>query len=427
MLPYIEQITTFSICIIYTWFIYRIIEECFPLRPQKWVRVLFFMVLFLCSSPFIYSGETTGTLGLLLGFFLAVFLASTSDLLTKVSFTLILYPIWTAVNYLTEDLGFVIWRYGFKTELSPSAELLLHSATMLLRILFWYSSWRVIKQRPDKSPLNFSKQTWLTIDVICLASFLGIITIIYNADLKTSYFTWPACIACILTNIGIYYLCGYMAKSARTEVEVEMLRLEKNYYEELEASQTEVRKLRHDMKNHFNVALSFLNNRQPEMAQNYLTQLSGEFSSDLKQFCENSIVNALLNAKYRLAQSNSISCQFHAELSQDTGIDPVSLCSLVANTLDNAVEACCKVLKKEDRRILLKARCSGGYFSYYIENSYVGGLKESKGIFQTTKKESSRHGFGLQNVKDMIQKYNGTLDISYTDHSFSVTVLIPIS
>lgn len=43
---------------------------------------------------------------------------------------------------------------------------------------------------------------------------------------------------------------------------------------------------------------------------------------------------------------------------------------------------------------------------------------------KSDKEESASHGFGLSNVREMVEKYNGTLDISYTVDSFTVTVLI---
>lgn len=411
---------------VYTCFIYEIIKAVLNLRPQKWIRLLFFVGLFFGSDPVIFSGELTGSLGLLLIFFILLLLADTGSVLKKLSFTLIFYPVWASLGYLTEDLGFIIWLYGFGENMSPAAELALHSATMVLRIFCWAAVWYLVTKRLHIRALEFSRKMWCMIDLICLASFLGIIFMIYFTDIEKSYMTWPPCIACILTNIGVLCVCSYFSQSLRTEMELDVLRIQQEYYENMAAEQEKMKKLRHDMKNHLNVLHIFLKDGKNEQAQDYLAQLSDAFSSDLRSFCEQPVINAVLNAKYRLAQSRDIACRFYPELPQDIHMDSISLCLLMANTLDNAIEACCKIPQAASREILLKARCKNGYFSYYIENAKGNPIREKNGVFLTDKDEPSLHGFGLGTVKDIVRRCGGTIDISYTDERFFVTVLIPL-
>lgn len=429
MLTCLEWIINILITLIFTWFIYRIAERILNLRPQGWIRFLFFSGLFFASDPVLFPEELTGTLSLLLALFALLLLADTSSFLKKLSFVLIFYPVWAALSYLTENLGFVIWLCGFHEALSPAAELALHSACMTLRIPFWAAVWYFVKNRLCLTCFEFSGKLWCVIDFICLASFLGIIFMIYFADTDRSYLTWPPCIACILTNIGILFVCSSFSQSLRTELELDMLRIQKEYYEEMASEQEKVRKLRHDMRNHLNVLQIFLKNGETAQARDYLSQLADESQTDLRSFCENPVINAVLNAKYHLAQSHNIACRFYPQLSRDVGIDPISLCLLIANTLDNAIEACCKIPENASpsRQILLKARCTDGFFSYYIENTKVNPVHEKHGVFLTDKEEAKLHGFGLKTVTDIVRRQGGSIEISYTEGTFSVTVLLPAS
>lgn len=428
MLATLELIINVVISLLYTWFIYRIVEMVLNLRPQKWIRFLFFMGIFGASDPVLFPEELTGSLALLLVFFVSLVLADSSSFLKKLSFMLIFYPVWAALSYLTENLGFVIWLYGFHKTLSPAAELALHSVCMALRIPFWAVVWCFVKRRLETTSFEFSRKLWCIIDLICLASFLGIIFMIYFADTDLSYLTWPPCIACILTNMGVLFVCSCFSRNLRTELELDMLRIQKGYYEEMAVEQEKVRKLRHDMRNHLNVLQVFLKDGETCQARDYLSRLSDEFQTDLRSFCENPIINAVLNAKYHLARSCNITCRFHLQLPQDVGIDSVSLCLLVANTLDNAIEACCKIPEDSSlsRDILLKARCTSGFFSYYIENTKINPVHEKHGVFLTDKEEAALHGFGLKSATDMVRRRGGSIDISYTDEIFSVTALIPL-
>ena len=73
----------------------------------------------------------------------------------------------------------------------------------------------------------------------------------------------------------------------------------------------------------------------------------------------------------------------------------------------------------------MKARITdNGYFTYEITNTKRNRITEQDGRLRSDKEEIAAHDLGLSNVWEIIEKYNGTLDISYTENSFTVTVLI---
>lgn len=72
---------------------------------------------------------------------------------------------------------------------------------------------------------------------------------IVNLNFMTSK-VWLCAFACMATNIGSIYLAGYFVSSIRRDMEQRNLKLQQDYYKELEKNQAEIRKLRHDMNNH---------------------------------------------------------------------------------------------------------------------------------------------------------------------------------
>ena len=205
-----------------------------------------------------------------------------------------------------------------------------------------------------------------------------------------------------------------------------MLQAQQSYYEDLRREQKRVRELRHDMANHLSVAQSLITQEKVLQAQNYLSELSQEISSaSPKEFYRMETVNALLNVKYRLAAERQIDCRIFLELPQNPGIDEVGLCSLIANTLDNAIEACGKIPDVSRRRILLKGRLSGSNFSYYIENSVSGASKKAAAL-PSGRGNGRRRGLGLSIVRGLVSQSGGTLSISSDEEQFSVTVLLPV-
>ena len=114
-------------------------------------------------------------------------------------------------------------------------------------------------------------------------------------------------------------------------------------------------------------------------------------------------------------------------------IDDVSLCTVFANTLDNAVEACQKIEDKAARRISVKARYTeNGYFSYEIVNSKCNRVRMRRERFITDKADSASHGVGISSVKEIVERYGGTMDISFyggrvqSDHTHRIAERISV-
>ena len=297
------------------------------------------------------------------------------------------------------------------------------SASIFLGRHAWYLIWRLSRKWiPHVRELTV--RMWLVIDIISLASAVGLITFIYYSPMDRAYTSYPACIACFLTSMGALYLTSYVAKTIKSNMEMQNLKYQQSYYEELEENQKTVRKIRHDMKNHLSVIYSFIQNRDFHGAEKYFRELSGELTVNNRIFCKNSIVNAVLNSKYNTALENKVDCFFNISIDGLLGIDDISLCSLFSNTLDNAIEACEKIQDTSKRQISLKARYDKGYFSYEISNSKRNPITVKKNRYVTEKTDKTLHGFGVQNVRDMVEKYAGDMDISYTDDRFTITILI---
>lgn len=428
MLSIVEFFVNWIFSLMYGTLLFLILKQFLPLRKQYLLLEL--LEIFFISSLtniIIYPEEATGTLGSFLALIIVLLIFHKSSLFLKLSAAILIFPVMTAISYILQDTGSLIWLFVFHKNMSPAAETALHSFTMLLRIPIWLVICRYFKKWGPHAVHDLPRRMWILIDLVSLASFTGIITIIYNSTSSTSYIAYPACIACLATNLGCCYLCTYMAKTVRTEMQLETYQYQQAYYQELEASHQAIRGLRHDMSNHLNIIRTFLKDKEYGKAGQYLNELNElnqEFVTAGKVYCPNSTVNAVLNAKEQAAQNSGIHCSIEVDLQEVPQIDNIDLCSLLSNTLDNAIEACRKIPDESSRTLSLKARCINGFFSYEIINSKVNDIYEDSGRYQTDKDDARLHGIGLGNVKRIVEKYGGEMKISYTDQLFTVVILI---
>ena len=55
------------------------------------------------------------------------------------------------------------------------------------------------------------------------------------------------------------------------------------------------------------------------------------------------------------------------------------------------------------------------------------GERDSGRVFLTTKKRKEQHGIGLQNVKKIVESYNGNMNIQTEEDIFSVKLILYMS
>ena len=98
---------------------------------------------------------------------------------------------------------------------------------------------------------------------------------------------------------------------------------------------------------------------------------------------------------------------------------------ILGNLLDNAILAAKQTWEKYLRvRIHYKA----GMLLIQIENSYTGHLKKEGNRYRSTKEDDTApHGMGIENVKSVVEKYNGDLEIKDENQIFRVKVILYVS
>lgn len=61
----------------------------------------------------------------------------------------------------------------------------------------------------------------------------------------------------------------------------------------------------------------------------------------------------------------------------------------------------------------------------YIKNDYLGERKKQLGKYRTTKENIKQHGIGLENIRECVKKYMGTLELMEEKEQFIAILYIP--
>ena len=124
------------------------------------------------------------------------------------------------------------------------------------------------------------------------------------------------------------------------------------------------------------------------------------------------------------ASEKGIDMSIHAEYPKNCRIDPVDLCTILTNLLDNAIEACERCSPEIERKIKLTIRRIHQFIIIKIENSSSTTPTIRNEKMMTTKINKSMHGWGIQNVKSAVEKYHGVMEYDYKNKIFTMNVML---
>lgn len=106
------------------------------------------------------------------------------------------------------------------------------------------------------------------------------------------------------------------------------------------------------------------------------------------------------------------------------GIEDEDIVVILSNLLSNAIEACEKYSGK--KVIKLKFIKEGDDIIISVKNTYNGELEIRDGEIQTSKLyDSDEHGIGINNIIDVIEKYQGSYTIQNDKEEFYFSIMLP--
>lgn len=422
------EVLSFFLAWGYTFVFFWIIKTFLPLRGNWFIKIAAFLVCGYLADAIIYSNDLGSLLGTMALFFMYVLIFYRGALMEKVSVLLVFYPALIAINYLMQDIGgrlFFATTQATSEEMAQSPELMLvstliHAVSLLLRLLFWIGAWLVLRKFLSKITSHLNTQMWLIVDMLMLASFVAIFTIIYFMPEDTAI-VYPICGASIFSSFGCMYLASYICEAMQTSYHAQELEIQRNYYKDRIRDEERVRSAYHDMKNHLLLLQAQAGNGQE--VQKSIQELKDQIQEyENYHHTGNEFLDIIIRDKAKAAQERKI--DFSAVISFEAGsfIEPLDISTIFGNALDNAIEASEK-LPEDMRLVTVRANRVRNILVIIVENNTASTSIETTG---TTKRDTFAHGFGLSNLKNAVEKYDGQCSTKLENGTFTLKIAIPI-
>ncbi len=235
-------------------------------------------------------------------------------------------------------------------------------------------------------------------------------------------------IGLVIMNIIIYFLLNDIIKREailrRNQISTERTKNEIKRYENLSENYEKQRKLQHEYNHRLNSIAALARNGQIEELKEYLHRLNYEVGELNRVYdFKNTMLNALLNAKEHEMHRKGITFIIFSMNLDNLPIYNEDLVVILENLLNNAMEACEEC---EDKVVKLKITEDDRGTLLAVENTYVTAPIRVGDKFITTKNENRDfHGIGIENVKDVVEKYHGETMINVFEDVFRFTIRLP--
>lgn len=196
----------------------------------------------------------------------------------------------------------------------------------------------------------------------------------------------------------------------------------------LEAFNKTLRSQRHDYLNHIQVIYSLMELEEFDEARKYIEPVYKDIvrvSKALKT--SKPAVNALLQAKLQMAEKNNIEIELEIKTDLKTlSMEPWEFCRVIGNIIDNGIFA----LKEKPSNKYMLVDFAEDLENIRISISNNGDIIPKEiinNIFKEgfTTKGNLGEGMGLSIVKEIVEKFNGSVSVNSNEERTSFEIVLP--
>jgi len=229
-----------------------------------------------------------------------------------------------------------------------------------------------------------------------------------------------ALIGILYINFIVFYMfdqiSGLLQERREKEILKKQVDMQSKHYQRLEEYQSEVRGIRHDMKNKLLTLNQIINEYGIEQAQDFIASMIDNVSNVSKIVdTGNPGIDTVLNIKIDEAVKHEIDVTTDIIIPQGLKLSFERAAVLFGNLLDNSIEAC---ICSNDRHISIKMNVINGALYLSISNP------AKRGMLLTRKSDKLNHGIGLKNVALLIKEFDGMMKIENGNDFFSVKIVL---
>lgn len=276
---------------------------------------------------------------------------------------------------------------------------------------------------------NFNVEE-MTLELGAVAAVLLVILRYYQvslADMVVGESTWKGISMAISLLVGILIITiGTLLiiknKLIQRENEYLMMRDETmvQSYRKIAEEIEQNRILMHDMKHELLLLNEYVKKEDFDSIKRYVEdRVASSVVKKTNVWTQERIWDSIISQKKEEAERKGITVYIDSGLVSEFPFNEREGCSIFGNLLDNAIEACEKVVN-DKREIHINIHRHHNLTFLEISNTTEEKLNYKNGVLVTTKKSRAHHGYGLKSVQRIVEKYDGIMEYQKRGNIFSI-------
>ncbi len=348
--------------------------------------------------------------------------------------SLITTIIYQGSGIIIEYLTIVILQKSFHFAVAElvSNSMLSYALGLLCQMIMFCLILFVRKVFVRDSGVLLTQTEWIRFSIFPVFSIISIISMILNFD-SIQNSRQGTVLVCVVTGIMIMnvLLFGLLNDALRREKKLSEYSLvqergknETEMYKSMLEHYDEQRKMIHEFRNCMSCIRGLAQREEYGELKKYLSTMQESIKTEPDLIDTNKkLVNVILNTKYHEAKAKGIVFVLKSNDLSQIKIGDQDIVILLSNLLNNAFEACDKC---EEKIVRIKLMFEDSQLILSVANTYKEGPIKTGGRFITRKSECRElHGIGIENIKEIVEKYKGDYAIKYDAQYFKFTILIP--
>lgn len=273
--------------------------------------------------------------------------------------------------------------------------------------------------------LNYAH--WFALMGVPISS-IAIICVLIMSGSPSKKITLVVILLLLLINIFIFYLYDSIQNVYLKELKQSYMEKQLEAYalqmDVMVKSQERINSIQHDLKHHMNTIGALIRAEQYNDVILYLQNMEEYIkASACCRYSTHHTIDSILNYMLNDVRSHFTCLNVNIQVPEDIGMNNFDISIVLGNLLANAIRA---AMASPEKYLKLHMNLDKGILFMTAENSYVGKLLTKNGNLVSTKSDDTDgvHGLGLSNIRNIVEKYNGQMEVAYTDSLFTVNIVL---
>jgi two-component system, LytTR family, sensor histidine kinase AgrC len=389
---------------------------------KKWEITSYLIYFIINSALYLFVNNPTINLISTIAMFIGITLNYKSTFKKKISATLLIF----AILVLIELAVALLFGYTKFSAFSVNEHFASVPGWFTMRIIAYVAVLLMGNYKNIKSGGKIPTNYWLAMMIIPFGTIYMISAYIQISQVR------PLMLVGLITlmffiNIVAFSLYNSLSNMFKSEAEKTILEQQNKHFlmqfELIKKSIEKTKSLQHDLKKHSVILDSFIRNNEKERALDYLGQISNILDEEESIANSGNIaIDSIVNFKLHEAKLNDIDVSLKLKVPSDLKISDFDITVVLGNVIDNAIIATSKL--KANRRIDMSIKYLKEMLLIHLENTFDGDIHEKNNEILTLKTNKEHHGYGLKNIKHVLSKYDGIMEIYYSNKIFTSDIMM---